>query len=88
MQEGEPTPSGGAGDIDLPPPDTRRWTIARKLAVVLAVQRRLLSLDEACERYRLSPEEFASWERAIERHRPAGLRATRVQIYRDTLEDC
>ncbi len=87
MQD-EPTPSGGADDLDLPPPNTKRWTIARKLVVVLAVQRGLLTLDEACERYRLSPEEFGGWERAIERHGPAGLRATRAQIYRDTTEDC
>ena len=86
--QGEPNPHGDADNIDLPPPNTKRWTIARKLAVVFAVQRGLLSLNEACERYRLSHEEFASWERAIERHGPPGLRSTRAQIYRDVSEDC
>jgi hypothetical protein len=71
-------------DIDLPPPNTKRWTIRRKAAVVLAVQRGVLSIETACERYRLSREEFAVWEQAIERHGVYGLRVTRFQIYRDT----
>jgi hypothetical protein len=77
----QPEPTG---DIDLPPANTRRWTIRRKAAVVLAVQRGVLSIEAACERYRLSREEFAAWERAIERHGIHGLRVTRLQIYRDT----
>ena len=74
----------GTDDIALPPANTRRWTIRRKAAVVLAVQRGILSIEAACERYRLSREEFAGWERAIERHGIYGLRVTRLQIYRDT----
>ena len=74
----------GTGDIALPPANTRRWTIRRKAAVVLAVQRGILSIEAACERYRLSREEFAGWERAIERHGVYGLRVTRLQIYRDS----
>jgi hypothetical protein len=68
----------------LPPPNTRRWTVRRKAAVVLAVRHGKLSLDEAHRRYMLSPEEFAAWERAIDRHGIYGLRATRFQVYRDT----
>jgi transposase-like protein len=64
--------------------NTQRWTIERKAAVVQAVRRGVLSLDEACRRYILSPEEFAAWERAIDRHGIHGLRVTRIQIYRDT----
>ena len=71
-------------ETDLPPPNTRRWTIARKAAVVLAVRQGALSLEEACRRYMLSPEEFAGWEQSIERHGIHGLRVTRIQIYRDT----
>jgi hypothetical protein len=44
----------------------------------------MLSLDEARRRYMLSLEEFAAWERAIDRHGVHGLRVTRIQIYRDT----
>jgi hypothetical protein len=42
----------------------------------------LLTLDEACQRYRLTVEEFLAWQRAIESFGPAGLRATRIQQYR------
>ena len=56
----------------------------RKLAVVEAVRSGRLTLQEACERYRLSVDEFLAWERAIERHGVPGLRATRLQIYRET----
>ncbi len=68
---------------DLPPPNTRRWVIRRKAEVVAAVRGGLLSLDEACQRYTLTVEEFLSWQSSIERHGLAGLRATRVQQYRN-----
>ncbi len=69
---------------DLPPANTRRWVIRRKAEVVAAVRGGLLSLSEACERYRLTVDEFLSWQRSIERHGLPGLRATRVQDYRST----
>ena len=52
--------------------------------VVEAVRGGQLTLQEACERYQLSLDEFLSWERAIERHGVPGLRTTRVQVYRET----
>lgn len=67
---------------DLPRPDTQRWVIRRKAEVVAAVRGGLLSLEEACERYTLTVEEFLGWQAAIDRHGLAGLRATRVQDYR------
>lgn len=67
---------------DLPPPNTKRWVIRRKAAVVVAVGSGLLTLDEACRRYRLTVEEFLAWQRAIESFGTAGLRATRIQQYR------
>lgn len=66
----------------LPAPDTKRWVIRRKAAVVAAVRGGLLTLAEACERYTLSVEEFLSWQQAIEHHGVAGLRTTRLQDYR------
>jgi hypothetical protein len=42
----------------------------------------LLSLDEACERYGLTNEEFSGWQKSIESHGLAGLRTTRIQQYR------
>ncbi|GAB4518910.1 MAG: DUF1153 domain-containing protein [Amphiplicatus sp.] len=67
---------------DLPPSDTKRWVIRRKAEVVAAVRGGLLTLEEACRRYKLTVEEFLSWQRAIDQHGMAGLRATRVQQYR------
>src|SRR3954451_576404 len=67
---------------DLPPPETKRWVIRRKAEVVAAVRGGLLTLEDACERYSLSSEEFASWQRLIDRHGVRGLRTTRLQEYR------
>ena len=70
----------------LPPPETKRWVVRRKAVVVQAVRNGSISLKEVCQLYRLSSEEFLAWERAIDRYGVPGLRATRVQIYRDTDE--
>ncbi len=67
---------------DLPPANTRRWVIRRKAEVVAAVRGGLLSLEEACERYTLTVEEFLSWQSSINDHGLAGLRTTRIQQYR------
>ena len=67
---------------DLPPPSTRRWVIRRKAEVVAAVRGGLLSLEEACQRYTLTTEEFLSWQFSIDQHGLAGLRTTRIQQYR------
>ncbi|HKM74425.1 MAG TPA: DUF1153 domain-containing protein [Stellaceae bacterium] len=68
---------------DLPPSDTKRWVARRKAVVVDAVHRGAINIEEACRRYGLSIEEFAAWERAIQTHGIPGLRATRLQIYRE-----
>lgn len=68
---------------DLPPADTKRWTAKRKAEVVYAVRGGLLTVEKACERYNLSIDEFLSWQRAIDKHGVPGLRATRIQDYRD-----
>ncbi len=77
---------GPNGDVvtaaDLPSPRTTRWVIRRKAEVVLAVHAGLLTLEEACARYRLTPEEFHSWRTAIERHGLLALRTTQLQQYR------
>ena len=68
---------------DLPPLDTKRWVVRRKAVLVAAVRGGLLSLEEACERYKLTVDEFLCWQHLIERHGLLGLRTTRVQDYRD-----
>lgn len=68
---------------DLPEANTQRWVIRRKAEVVAAVQGGLLSLEDACNRYSLSVEEFLSWQQAITKNGLPGLRATRIQKYRE-----
>jgi hypothetical protein len=68
---------------DLPPQNTKRWVIRRKAVVVAAVRGGLLTMEDACERYTLTVDEFLSWQRSIDRHGLAGLRATRIQHYRE-----
>ncbi|AGA65022.1 hypothetical protein B488_10300 [Liberibacter crescens BT-1] len=68
---------------NLPPPNTQRWVIRRKAEVVAAVQGGLLTLEEACQRYKLTVEEFLSWQSSILDHGLAGLRTTRIQQYRN-----
>lgn len=68
---------------DLPPPETKRWVVRRKAEVVAAVRGGLITLEHACARYKLSVEEFLSWQRLIERHGLPGLRTTRIQDYRE-----
>lgn len=70
----------------LPPAGTTRWVVRRKAEVVAAVNGGLLSINDACERYDLTLEEFASWQRAVDRSGMPGLRVTRIQHYRDLYE--
>ncbi len=80
-------PLGEALTVDsLPPPDTTRWVVRRKAEVVAAVNGGLLSVDDVCQRYNLSAEEFASWQRAVDRSGMPGLRVTRIQHYRSLYE--
>jgi len=72
---------------DLPPPGIKRWVIRRKAEVVAAVRAGVISLEEACQRYTLSVEEFLSWQRSIDRHGLRGLRTTRLQDYRAPAPD-
>ena len=67
----------------LPPANHTRWVIRRKAEVVAAVNGGILTIDEACDRYSLTVEEFVSWQRAVDRSGIQGLRVTRFQRYRD-----
>ena len=67
---------------DLPPKNTRRWVVSRKVAVVRGVLYGLISQQEALERYALSDEEFASWVKAVADHGEEALKATALQRYR------
>jgi Protein of unknown function (DUF1153) len=70
----------------LPAPGTSRWVVRRKAEVVAVVNGGLLSAEEACERYNLTLEEFAGWQRAVDRSGMPGLRVTRIQHYKTLYE--
>ena len=82
----EPTVTGPDGlpltVAMLPPPDTVRWVARRKAELVSAVKGGLLTLEDACDRYNLTVEEFLSWQRKVDRYGMQGLRVTRLQTYR------
>jgi len=72
---------------DLPPPGITRWVIRRKAEVVAGVRGGLISLDEALCIYDLSEDEFRSWQRLLDDHGMAGLRATNLKKYRRPVID-
>jgi hypothetical protein len=71
--------------VDPLPLVNAHWTPRRKAALIAAVSRGEITLEEASNRYRLTQEEFISWVAAIENYGEPGLRVTRTQIYRDFL---
>jgi hypothetical protein len=68
---------------ELPLP-LQRWTGRRKAAVVEAVRGGWIPIEEACQLYQISVDEFLAWERDFDRYGVPGLRTTRIQIYRTT----
>ena len=62
--------------VNLPPANTVRWVARRKAEVIAAVHGGLLTMAEACNRYRLSADEFLEWERHFKKHGLEGLRAS------------
>ena len=51
---------------ELPSP-RQRWTVRRKAAVIEAVRGGWVPINEICERYNISVDEFVAWERDIDR---------------------
>jgi len=62
--------------LPLPAPDVARWSPNRKEAVVAAVRKGVLSIEEACRRYALSPAELSHWLQRYAAYGRAGLSAT------------
>ena len=74
---------GGKGQtkgrvVELPHPNESRWPFRQKAAVVDGTRRGVLSIEEACERYRISLEEFAAWSKAFDERVARRARATRL----------
>jgi hypothetical protein len=59
-----------------------RWVSRRKAMVLAALRETEITVEEVCRFYSLSRDELASWVGSFERHGVPGLRATRVQLYR------
>ena len=76
------TSTGNRPMDNLPPPNTERWVVRRKAAVVAAVRNGDITVEEACRRYALSEEELQAWQRAFDADGLRGLRATRGPAYR------
>jgi len=70
------------GMAALPPPNLKRWLPQHKADVVAAVRNGVIRVEQACERYDLSFEEFLSWEDALEHRGRTGLRASSIQQHR------
>lgn len=72
----------GAAITQLPPPNTQRWVKSRKVAVIKAIEKGVLTDEQACLRYNLSQEELDSWKQALNRFGPGALRTTHLNRYR------
>jgi len=86
--------AGGEGAVsvaDLPTSNTRRWFPRQKAMVVTAVGEGLITLEDACERYELSEQEFLSWQRATDGYGILGLRmierTERREKFKASVED-
>jgi transposase-like protein len=66
----------------LPPENVERWTAKRKAAVIIAVQKGAITVEEACRRYEISEEEFLAWQHVFAAYGLPGLRSTRLMEYR------
>ena len=64
---------------NLPSSRTVRWVMRRKVEVLTAVRGGLLSIDDACNRYGISSDEFIAWNNAMDRFGPVGLHASRLR---------
>ena len=69
----------------LPPADIKRWTARRKAAVLEAIAAGVITAEEACRRWRLSPTEVEAWQWVYTLHGLGGLHTTRIQTYRAAL---
>jgi hypothetical protein len=65
----------------LPSPG-ERWVSRRKAMIIAASSDGMITVEKICRVYSSSRDELASWAGSFERHGIAGLRATRVQLYR------
>ena len=63
---------------NLPAADGTYWRPRHKAQVVAAVEAGLVTIEEVCERYRMSLEEFHSWQHALSTEGMRGLKTDRL----------
>lgn len=66
----------------LPASTTTRWVTRRKVQLLAAIRGGVLTVEEACERYRLTVDELSEWQAALDKHGTRGLKTTLTQQYR------
>lgn len=66
----------------LPASTTTRWVTRRKAQVIAAIRGGLLTIEDACQRYRLTVDELSEWQAALDKHGARGLKTTLTQQYR------
>ncbi len=64
----------------VPPVTTTRWVARRKAQVVAAVQAGLFTIEEACDLYKLTLEEFLGWQQTIRETGIRGLQITKRRV--------
>ena len=67
----------------LPKPGTKRWIMRHKAELVAAVEGKLLTVNQLLRGYGITPAEYENWKKAAKSFGMRGLRATRVQDYRE-----
>ena len=72
----EPRRPDTFGPVPELPRPSQRWTVRRKAAVVEAVRGGWMPIEEACDLYNISVDEFLAWERDLDRYGVHGLRTT------------
>jgi Protein of unknown function (DUF1153) len=66
----------------LPISPNQRWVASRKTEIVAAVRGGRLTLDEACERYGITSEEYLAWQDAMAHFGSDGLQVKNLQAQR------
>lgn len=76
-------PDGGIITIEDLPLPSQRATPGRKALLLFAVRGGLISVTQLRSLYGVSDEEFEHWKAMYHQHGAKGLRASKLQQYRD-----
>jgi hypothetical protein len=75
-------------DMELPPPDTHKWTMGKKKRVAISAEIGERSIKELCDYYRdLSEEELRSWLGKPKAHLKVGVDPNVRRLYKKLRTD-